>query len=369
MIDCSKANAWTLQRVPNYTNTSSGYAYYVIPVSLQPEALGYNCESNKGYIDYSTCVVGGAPVAVTTGPPSSCNIWLLQVTNPDLSNLTVIFTLSNNYCLGVLPNCFTKGIQIYDIFQCPYTGSNIRNFQLTEIGPVVAPEPNLVISGLIKNLFDGTVIKSSILTANGISIKFDAVSDSSVFTATVNDESKYTVSLPKGEYSRTASMAGFIDATTNVKFTADSSSNSNDILISPTFTGWRIVLTWGATPKDLDGEVILTDGKRVNYTHPKSSDGTVEMDVDSKKGYGPETFTFAPKNGGVYSFFVNNYSRDAPLYKSLGKVTVYKDNKQLQEINIPNEQVGNNFYYWNVCKIDFGQGILIPVNTLTSTKP
>ena len=54
----------------------------------------------------------------------------------------------------------------------------------------------------------------------------------------------------------------------------------------------RIVLTWSKTPADLDSYLSTPDGCVINYRarHCKRA-GTADLDVDNRKGFGPETIT------------------------------------------------------------------------------
>ena len=81
--------------------------------------------------------------------------------------------------------------------------------------------------------------------------------------------------------------------------------------------GMRAVLTWGASPKDLDSHIaypnnhIYFDHKNGNQAH---------LDVDDIDSYGPETITIVKKKQGQkYLYAVHNYTDgEKPNSKGLG---------------------------------------------------
>ena len=58
---------------------------------------------------------------------------------------------------------------------------------------------------------------------------------------------------------------------------------------------WRIVLSWGKEPTDLDSYLVLPDPSHthVNYDNREviSRSGKITLDTDSRKKYGHETIT------------------------------------------------------------------------------
>ncbi len=72
------------------------------------------------------------------------------------------------------------------------------------------------------------------------------------------------------------------------------------------------VLTWNTPTSDLDMHVWNPDGEHCYYGHMNISEGS--LDIDDVEGYGPETFTTAWVQVGVYYFAVNSYSLDDDAY-------------------------------------------------------
>ena len=76
----------------------------------------------------------------------------------------------------------------------------------------------------------------------------------------------------------------------------------------------KIVLTWGASPSDLDSHLVGEYGGKkyhVFYSHKNEMvDGTLvaSLDRDDTTSYGPETTKFIMAIGSYYYFYVYNFS-------------------------------------------------------------
>lgn len=135
---------------------------------------------------------------------------------------------------------------------------------------------------------------------------------------------------------------------------------------------WRFVLSWGATPYDLDAHLtgpITNSGNRFHVYW--GSEGSVAqspfaaLDVDALQGYGPETITLHQQIAGVYRFYVDNFdypSNGVPeLRASNVRVDVYKGNTLVRQFFPPQL----NGKYWAVFEID--GPVLTPLNTIGGT--
>lgn len=92
-----------------------------------------------------------------------------------------------------------------------------------------------------------------------------------------------------------ASMRGWISQQdVEVPLVARGHVEAKTVLIkAPKPNQFRIVLTWGSTPKDLDMRLLTPSavgGKRV-VTYNSKKVGDAEYEVDETKGFGPETIT------------------------------------------------------------------------------
>ena len=78
---------------------------------------------------------------------------------------------------------------------------------------------------------------------------------------------------------------------------------------------YRVTLTWGPQPADLDAHLTGPDGAGGRFhvffgdTAPSGAGAT--LDHDDTDGGGPETVTFTPTHDGTYRFSVYNYSEQS----------------------------------------------------------
>jgi len=107
--------------------------------------------------------------------------------------------------------------------------------------------------------------------------------------------------------------------------------NCSAQIASLTSDSARFVLTWGATPYDLDSHLDVCDASgrllsEVFYAHKRYNTATLDLDVTA--GYGPETVTISALNPNyIYRYWVHNYSNywstSNELANSSAKVLVY----------------------------------------------
>ncbi len=72
----------------------------------------------------------------------------------------------------------------------------------------------------------------------------------------------------------------------------------------------RIVLDWGAEPRDLDLHFLKVGGYHISFRDMRTSaDGTGSLDHDALDGFGPETITVREVfHGDRYECFVHDYT-------------------------------------------------------------
>ena len=198
---------------------------------------------------------------------------------------------------------------------------------------------------------------------------------------TVTDSSgRYTVTdVPVGYYTVEASIDGYVTGYSNIIVLNENAKSDFDFTITPELAAdeIRIVLTWGASPSDLDSHLIgrTPDNGTFNvyYSNKVYRYNGVEManlDVDDTSSYGPETITILERIYDTYTYAVHNFSNrnstnSTALSYSGAMVRVFMGSVQVAEYHVPTDQVGT---YWTVFQID-GSGRITPVNTLSNTKP
>jgi len=129
--------------------------------------------------------------------------------------------------------------------------------------------------------------------------------------------------------------------------------------------GFRIVLSWGRNPSDLDAH--LAYGRdHIYFRHKDGSNAN--LDVDDVDSYGPETITINQRNNGQeYTFAVHDYSdREDPntanLSNSQAKVFVYIGESLVRTYYISGGSQRGNL--WTVFRIN-ANGEMEDINTLS----
>ncbi|WDH53699.1 tetratricopeptide repeat protein [Pseudomonas chlororaphis] len=128
--------------------------------------------------------------------------------------------------------------------------------------------------------------------------------------------------------------------------------------------GLRVVLTWGATPSDLDSHMIFP-GNNIYFRNQQGDDA--HLDVDDIDSYGPETITLEKKHyGESYVYAVHDYSNQGrpasrQLSASQAKVFVYMGQSLVRTYYVPQDRSGN---LWTVFRMT-GNGDFQDINTLS----
>ena len=190
-------------------------------------------------------------------------------------------------------------------------------------------------------------------------------------TTTTNSTGDYNVTLPLGNYTLVASKNGFVSNTVNIVVQKDVESVKNGA-ITPIISGnkFRVVLTWGTDPSDLDSHVEgnLSNGEQfhVAYWQKSQYDGSIEvcnLDVDDTSSYGPETITLNTITESPYYYYIHRYSGYGSLATSNAQINLYQGEHLVATFNVPTDQAEGR--YWNVFSIKNGE--LIVKNTITSS--
>jgi adhesin/invasin len=108
---------------------------------------------------------------------------------------------------------------------------------------------------------------------------------------------------------------------------AAASPTSKLLLLSPKLAAgsMRIVLTWDASPKDMDSYLLTPSGCTVSYQKRECADDgqRAVLDLDNTHGNGPETTTIHKAKKGKYTFCVKQYSRHGSMSSSGATVRVF----------------------------------------------
>ncbi len=177
----------------------------------------------------------------------------------------------------------------------------------------------------------------------------------------------FAVQCNLGKYRTTFSKDGFIALQHFFEIDHNELPMRVHTALTPKIKEIRIVLTWGAFPKDLDAHLSgprPQEGKfHIWWNNKVLIDGKNFLDVDDRASYGPETITIYKPADGIYTYAVHNFSgrktagaRD--LSASHAFVQVYQNGRLAERFEIPANQRGN---VWTVFQIDEKQKI-IPIN-------
>merc|ERR1711907_26741 len=146
---------------------------------------------------------------------------------------------------------------------------------------------------------------------------------------------KYFVLAPAGRKVARLSRGGFVAGP--ARFSARGRGARRpyyrqDLVMSPRLRGgqMRFVLTWGNHPRDLDSHLITPYRCHLAYFRRKCNRGRykAKLDFDVTRGRGPETITVSKLYGGIYKYYIRQYSRDGNFRSGPGAtVTIYTSRK------------------------------------------
>jgi len=214
-----------------------------------------------------------------------------------------------------------------------------------------------ILSGSIKDSLSGTALSSgTIFVRNGGS----NLAGDIIKTLNIASNGGYELTLPTGSYTLAIESSDYFSRYENIIIVGDE-SRSKDIVLTAEMNlevnAMKVVLSWGALPRDLDSHMIKTtdavEDYHVYYSN-KSPSVDARLDVDDTSSFGPETISIENlSEASKYTYYVHNYSGEAELKNSEAKVSIYL-NGEVKELSIPNA-TGN---YWKVFDIINNQLVL-----------
>jgi hypothetical protein len=183
--------------------------------------------------------------------------------------------------------------------------------------------------------------------------------------------------LPVGETTVTVSLAGYVDAVSEVTIEAGRITTERVVLSRTLTSGYRFVLTWGEQPFDLDSYLVTPPiGEQVYvisylYFGSEEEPPYAVLDHDDTGSFGPETITIVHNQPGDYRYFVHNYSRandpESPALAGSGAtLTLIRGNEVLERLVVPSTGTGD---YWNVLRLDAESGTISIVNEIVENPP
>ena len=227
-------------------------------------------------------------------------------------------------------------------------------------GPAIA---DATIKGMVNNAINGSRLAGATVEADDGN------------TATSQANGSYELDLSSGARTLTITKTGFDTSRRNIQVSSGAVLENINIPISPVLTGsqtLRFVLSWGATPRDMDAHLLTPEisGSLHHIYYGNKGDSVAApfatLDVDSTNGYGPETITVSALQPGTYHYWIQVYSTDAPLVGSGAAVEIYGRQGSLGRYTAP---ASGTYRYWHICDIDGASGAIQMVNQLASMPP
>lgn len=264
------------------------------------------------------------------------------------------------FSIGPVP----AGTYVVNISAATYTSTKYLNAVMpsgSNVIIVLPPVPLVTTSGKSGALAGTVTDAQTALPLTGAKVLLHAYANAqgtaAVDSAVTDTTGTFTFSNhAEGTYTLEGSDSGYVNGTRIAVIYGSTTTGSQDIVMSKGGPQFRVVLTWAATPPDLDLHGFVTDtlGARTEVYFGSPGDTSfVALDHDVTTGYGPETMTIYHMFPGVDTFFVENYSAgganpDTTLARSGGTVRVYNNNALLTTLYVPN-QPGDRWYLftWN----------------------
>lgn len=187
-----------------------------------------------------------------------------------------------------------------------------------------------------------------------------------VISAKTESNGVFNVAIYKGAYTAEIVKDGYVTGYFNI-YVPTGKTENNICAISPLLSEdeYRIVLTWGRKPMDLDSHLTYyEDGTRQfhvyygNRTVCYNGNEVAMLDLDDTDGYGPETVTIFIDEGlvesGRFSYFVQDFTnkgkpQSLEMSDSGAKVRLYRGNSLLEVYNVPLNKEGT---VWHVFDLD-----------------
>lgn len=178
--------------------------------------------------------------------------------------------------------------------------------------------------------------------------------------ATTDSAGKVVVNLKdSGMYTVEISRDGYITEKFEVQIMSNLQDTQKSFYISPVLSdnAIRFVLSWGASPSDLDCHLEGRAGDGT-YTHIYFSNmyqlngggqKIAELDVDDTNSFGPETVTLYDMNGS-FDFYIDDYTNSGTISASGATVKIYVGSALYSTVVIP----AGVSDLWHVCTVSGG---------------
>ena len=239
---------------------------------------------------------------------------------------------------------------------CRVTRNGTSKTATCKVTVKASAKKKIKLTGIIRDAASGsTISRATIKVRKGSNNK----SGSAVYSGCSGSDGSYSCTIPAGTYTIGVGHNGYTPTYINVTL---SNSRQIDVAISKALakTQYRIVLSWGYVPRDLDahltGPYSGSSRFHVYYRNKyeyKNGELLANLDVDDTSSYGPETVTINLKVGpnGRYNYYVHDYTNrstsSSQLANSGARVIVYRGNKQIATYYVPKKR-GNKWHVFSI---------------------
>lgn len=233
-------------------------------------------------------------------------------------------------------------------------------FLLVGIGCDNSEEANIdgdsSVTGTIVDSQEGQAIVDALVTVSrGEASRSDRTDETGTFTID---------GIAEGSYTFRVTAEGLLDFVIEDFEVGEGMNTVPQITVAeaPPAGAFRVVLSWGDNPSDLDSHLTGPDGNgdrfHVYFSNREFGD-VADLDRDDVTSFGPETITLAPETDGMYRYSVFNYSNQGENgsqgiageieNSSPALVQVYNDQGLVREYRAPDAEPGNT---WRVFEIN-----------------
>jgi hypothetical protein len=293
----------------------------------------------------------------------------------DGANAPVLTGADGSFTLSGVPDASNLTIAAPGFIGTTYFNVAVQGTSTSNVGIIpLAPtsSSNATISGRVVDAVTGnSVVGATLIARSGV----NATSGSAVVQITTGANG-YTATLPAGTYTVSGSATGYIPGTATVAAVGGAALSNQNIVATPIGSGntVRIVLTWGAQPRDLDSHMFVpgpcspSTACEVAYYERVvlDTDGLTtlaQLDQDVTGGFGPETITIPSQRTGTYTYFVHHFSGSAKISTSPALVKVFRGGTQIAQFSPPANGGCGSGDIWNVFTLN--GNTITPVNTVS----
>lgn len=329
--------------------------------------------SGQGTIAGQTVDARGAlsGVTVTASPSASAPADNITVGTPSITdaagNYSLRLPVSSAYRLS-----FTKTGYITQVV----SGAEVTANTTTSLPPVYLDSSNQpgTVRGIVTSATTGLPVANALLTLRPTVIRNNVELAGTVAVASTDSAGRYEArNLEPGYYTAQVTASSYIPGTLTALARAGAINEAQNGTLSPRIDDqeWRIVLTWGATPSDLDSHLTGPVGNSSSRFHvayyskgSRTASPFAFLDIDDITSFGPETITIARLIDGTYRYSVHDYSNgertsSTALAGSGARVNVFRGNTQLRTYNVPS----GGGTLWTVFEIR--NGTVFDINTMS----